>query len=74
MPREPIVSTSIASIGYAAMSSMLEVEYVNGGVYQYMGVSADEHQALMDASSKGEHVNRYIRGCFSFRKVAGGGR
>lgn len=71
MSRDPVVSSSIASIGYSAVHGVMEVEYVTGGIYEYVGVSAEEHQEVMAAPSKGEHINRNIRGRFPFRKVVG---
>lgn len=70
MLRESVESSAIVAVGYSATSLVLEVEYISGGVYQYLGVPVDEHAALMAAASKGQHVNRRIRGCFAFRRVS----
>jgi hypothetical protein len=72
MSREPVVSASVAGIGYSPMLGILEVVFIQGGTYEYAGVPTDVHQALMAAPSKGEHVNRYIRGRFPFRRVTAG--
>lgn len=69
MVREPVVSSSIAAIGYARFSRVLEVEFRHGGVYQYLEVPAEEHEAVMRAVSKGEYVNHAIKGCYEYRKV-----
>ena len=41
MFREPVVSESIAAIGYDDDAEVLEVEFVTGAVYRYRGVSQD---------------------------------
>ena len=72
MRRVAVVSTSISTVGYAEPSRILEVEFCNGGVYQYLNVPPDEHAALMVSASKGLHVNREIKTRFSFLRVDGG--
>ena len=37
MEREHASSSNIRSIGYEPVNQTLEVEFVNGGVYQYFG-------------------------------------
>jgi hypothetical protein len=59
MDRTPIESSSIKSIGHDETG--LEVEYKNGGVYHYPGVSKDEHRDLMAAPSVGSHFAQNIR-------------
>jgi hypothetical protein len=38
MERDPVTSSSLASVGYDARYGMLEVEFNNGEVYQYGNV------------------------------------
>lgn len=61
MEREPISSSTIASLGYDAAGEILEVEFVNGHVYQYSGVPSGEHDALRSAPSIGSYFNANIR-------------
>jgi hypothetical protein len=63
------VSSSIVSLGYAASLRILEVEFANGGIYQYAGVPDEAHRALLAAESKGLHVHRFIKGRFPFQRV-----
>jgi hypothetical protein len=60
MKRSPVNSSSIRSVGFEEGFG-LEVEYKNGGVYHYPGVSADEHRDLMAAPSIGSHFATRIR-------------
>jgi hypothetical protein len=47
----------------------LELEFCNRAIYQYFGVPAAVHQALLDASSKGRYFNQAIRGRFPYRLI-----
>jgi hypothetical protein len=38
MNREAVTSSNIASIGYDEDSQTLEIEFLNGGLYQYFDV------------------------------------
>lgn len=61
MERTPVASSNIASVGHDPETNTLEVEFKNGGVYQYEGVSADEHGALASADSIGSHFHKNIK-------------
>jgi hypothetical protein len=61
MERISVSSTNVASIGYDPDSEILEVEFLNGGVYQYSGVPAAIYEELMNASSKGTYINQVIK-------------
>ena len=61
MHRTRVASSSIASIGYDPALEILEIEFCDGALYQYSGVTRDEHLALMAAESKGAHFNLQIR-------------
>lgn len=69
MNRQPVTSSNIASIGYDADSQTLEIEFLNGGVYQYFDVPQHVHQELMNASSHGQYLAQNIKGIYRFSKV-----
>lgn len=70
MKREPVASSMLASVGYDEGLKTLEVEFVEGDVYQYEPVPAEEHRSLMDAASKGTYFAEHIRkGGYEYRKV-----
>jgi hypothetical protein len=58
MKRRPVRSSNIKSIGHDGTT--LEVEFRDGSVYQYSGVSANRALALMLSKSKGQHLQEYI--------------
>jgi hypothetical protein len=59
-------STTLATVAYDARRELLQLEFCDGAIYQYWGVSAEIHEALMRAPSKGSYFNRVIRGRFAF--------
>jgi hypothetical protein len=61
MERIPVQSSNIASIGYSTESSTLEVEFLNGSVYQYFGVPKDVFDSLMNSSSKGSFLDHNVK-------------
>jgi len=69
MERTSVSSSNIGAVGYEAETNTLEVEFLNGSVYQYAGVSVDEYEAMMNADSKGKYLNANIKGRYSFTKL-----
>ena len=69
MERTPVTSSNIQSIGYDSESSILEVEFNNGRVYQYSGVPESEYEGLMNASSHGTYLNANIKGHYPYTQI-----
>lgn len=69
MTRRPVTSSSIVSVGYDDATQQLEVEFANGGIYQYADVPASAHAALVAAQSIGKHFAKHIRPTFSHTQV-----
>ncbi|WP_335991345.1 KTSC domain-containing protein [Acinetobacter bereziniae] len=61
MERKIVVSSNIRSIGYDSFYSRLEVEFLNGSIYQYFYVPSDLYIGLMNAGSHGEFLDVYIK-------------
>jgi len=59
--RQQVSSSCIRSIGYEAITSILEIEFVNGTVYRYLDVPMYKHHELMRASSHGTYFNAEIK-------------
>lgn len=71
MQRTSVSSSNIASIGYDAEQEILEVEFLNGSVYQYSGVPESLYSELMSADSHGSYLDTYIKkGGFSYNKIS----
>lgn len=69
MNRVPVISSNISEIGYDQASSILEVLFTNGTLYQYNGVPAQVHDELMVASSHGSFLNSYVKGRFPYVRL-----
>jgi len=69
MKRQAVDSSNIASIGYDAKSQTLEIEFLNGGVYQYFDVPNQIYEAMMNASSHGQYLAQNIKGNYRYSKV-----
>lgn len=59
--REPVNSSSITAVGYAAQYQLLEIEFRSGAIYQYFAVSPEAHRGLLDAESVGRHFVHRIK-------------
>ena len=51
MERKRVNSSKIRAVGYDSKSQMLEVEFSDGRVLAYSGVSSEVHRQLMAAPS-----------------------
>lgn len=69
MNRSPVSSSNILSIGYNSQLAILEVEFTSGDVYQYFNVPEHLHHGLMNASSKGQFLNDYIKYSYRYQKI-----
>jgi hypothetical protein len=67
--RERLDSSSLASAGYDPAAHVLEVEFRNGGVYQYLDVEDAEYAEFQDADSKGGYLNTEIKPTHRFRRL-----
>jgi hypothetical protein len=68
--REPVSSSSIASVGYDEATATLEIEFHNGRIYQFRGVPPQMAVALRAAPSTGAYFNKYVRnGGYEFTLV-----
>ena len=69
MDHTPVISSSIVSVGYDPESTTLELEFVNGHVYQYFGVPESIYKDLLAADSIGAFVNTHIKGHYRYDEV-----
>jgi hypothetical protein len=69
MNREAVSSSNVVSIGYDEPSSVLQVEFKGGLVYEYFDVPASVHCDLMGAGSHGSFLNSHIRGRYRFQRL-----
>jgi len=69
MYRTPVSSSNIRSIGHDPASSILEVEFTSGDVYQYFDVPENLYQQFLNTSSHGQFLNDIIRYNYRYQKV-----
>ncbi len=69
MEREQVSSSNLKSIGYDINTSILEVEFKNGRVYQYFNVPINVYNALINASSIGKYLNSNIVGVYKYTEL-----
>jgi hypothetical protein len=68
MRREPVTSSSVASVGFDPATNELEIEFLGGDIYRYL-VPRRIHRELMAADSIGRHFVRSIRPVYRGWKV-----
>jgi len=61
-----VESTTLATVAYDDARKLLRLEFRGRAIYQYFGVPAAVHAALLRAPSKGGYFNRVIRGRFRY--------
>jgi hypothetical protein len=71
MDRRKVNSSTIRSVGYDERQRVLEVEFNDGRINQYAGVSAEVHRRLMGAPSIVSYFRDNIEESFSSKRVKG---
>lgn len=69
MNRDPVTSSNIVSLGYDEAAQTLEIEFASGMVYQYYNVTSALVEQMMQAPSKGQFLNTYIRNAHPYSRV-----
>jgi hypothetical protein len=70
MHRIPVTSTEITQVGYQEDSQTLEIQFVQGGVYQFFNVPSDVFDGLINASSKEVYYHSKIGERFPSSRIA----
>jgi KTSC domain len=65
-----VESTTLATIAYDEAREVLQLEFRSRTIYQFLGVPAIVHQALLLAPSKGSYFNQAIRGRFPYQRLS----
>jgi len=69
MDKQHVNSSNIESIGYDAISMILEVKFVNGSLYQYFDINEMTYLSLINASSIGSYLQRNIVKTYRYTKI-----
>jgi YD repeat-containing protein len=71
MERKKVNSGTIRSVGYDERNRLLEMEFSNGSIVQYAGVSAEVHRRLVNAPSIVSYFRDNIEESFTAKRVKG---
>ncbi|OPJ96438.1 KTSC domain-containing protein [Serratia marcescens] len=69
MIRQPVVSSRIKSIGYDENQKILEIEFFDLGIYQYIQVPIRIYETFLEVKSKGRFFDGVINDKFLCRKI-----
>ena len=69
MDRNAVKSSNIKAVGYDPLNETLEIEFLNGGVYQYSGFSQDKFDSFINSPSLGRWFAAEIRGKYPMQKM-----
>jgi KTSC domain len=69
MHRNSVSSSNLASVGYDEPTSVLELEFNTGSIYQYFDVPIYVYQELISAGSIGSYFANNIKTSFSCSRV-----
>lgn len=69
MERTSVSSSNVASIGYDNASQTLEVEFLNGSIYEYYDVPENVYQELIAASSVGGYLAQRVKNVYGYSRV-----
>ena len=64
-----VESSTLRTVAYDASLALLRLEFRSRAVYDYFGVPAAVHEALLRAPSIGACFNELVRGCFPYDRV-----
>jgi len=69
MERVSVSSSNIASVGHDESSQTLEVEFLNGSIYEYYAVPSHVYQELISASSVGSYFAQRVKNAYGFSRI-----
>jgi hypothetical protein len=70
MDKNKVSSSNLASVSYDPSTQLLEIEFLNGSIYQYSGVPSSIYDGLMAASSHGSYFDQHIKKAgYSYTKI-----
>lgn len=71
MERRKVSSSAFRSVGYDERSRVLEMEFSDGRIVQYSGVSAEVHRRLVNSPSMVSYFRDNIEESFTARRIKG---
>ena len=65
MNRKRIWASKLSAVGYQEDTQVLEIEFFDGAIYQYIKVPKHIYQALMRAPAQDIYFEQYVAGNYS---------
>lgn len=65
----PVDSSHLSRVRYEEERRRLEIEFLEGGVYEYYEVPPAEFDGLLAAESHGSYFHEHIRGNYSYNMI-----
>jgi hypothetical protein len=62
-------SRVVHSFSYDAEKQILHVVFTSGNSYQYLNVPEEAYHAMKNSFSKGEYLNKHIKGHYDFKRI-----
>jgi hypothetical protein len=69
MQRQGVQSSNIKEIGHDQATLTLEIEFLNGSIYQFFDVPRPVYEQFMQAPSHGQFFSQQIKGKFRHAKL-----
>lgn len=69
LEHQQVSSASIESIGYDPVLAVLQIQFVEGELYEYFMVPHSTYLGLLGSSSKGRFFGEFIRDRYRFQKI-----
>ena len=69
MERKRLNASNMRAVGYDPRNRVLEIEFSDGRINQYSGVSEEVHRRLMNSPSPGSYFHDNIEESFTAKRV-----
>jgi hypothetical protein len=69
MERKRISASNIRSAGFDSRSRVLEIEFSDGSIIQYSGVSDEVHRRFVNSPSPGSYYRDQIEESFTAKRI-----
>jgi hypothetical protein len=71
MDRKKVASSGLRSVGFDERNRVLEIEFSDGRIVQFSGVSAEVHRRLVGAPSMLSYYRDNIEESFTAKRIKG---
>jgi hypothetical protein len=69
MERKRVSASNIRSVGFDSRSRVLEIEFSDGSIIQYSGVSDEVHRRFVNSPSPGSYYRDQIEESFTAKRI-----